>query len=126
LNDMGMEPNMAGRGVRTKNRQIRALLKVNKNITVDQIAYQMGCHPNSIRSFMERHRLKRHTKREERAYLACGHHDWRKCGYCKHYDSLKNLITYGYSQYWHRECFNKKCRDYQREQRLVKKYNLKV
>lgn len=29
--------------------------------------------------------------RKERAFKICGHDDWRKCKYCKRYDSVENL-----------------------------------
>ena len=33
-----------------------------------------------------------------RALQACGHAGWRKCGYCKRYDDIRNLSVYGSRQ----------------------------
>jgi hypothetical protein len=43
--------------------------------------------------------------REINALEACGHKDWRKCMYCKEYDSPDNLYINGHKAY-HRKCHN--------------------
>jgi hypothetical protein len=43
------------------------------------------------------------------AYDACGNANWRKCRYCKVYESIDRLTTYRDGQssvYWHKECAN--------------------
>jgi len=56
-----------------------------------------------------------------RALLACGNPNWRKCGYCKKYDDIKNLhcLRNGYV-YEHRSCYN----TYQIERRKKLKLSL--
>lgn len=39
----------------------------------------------------------------QRAFDACGHHDWRRCTFCKTYDAPANL-SMNRKQAWHREC----------------------
>lgn len=48
------------------------------------------------------------------AYRNCGHVDWRKCKYCKQYDSVENLsISTGngkWSNVYHKKCENRRKR----------------
>jgi hypothetical protein len=41
-----------------------------------------------------------------RARAACGHADWRKCQYCKRWDSCANLMKTNISGNAHRDCRN--------------------
>jgi hypothetical protein len=40
------------------------------------------------------------------AKKACGHADWRKCGYCKQYDEPANLYIPNVGMPRHLKCFN--------------------
>lgn len=55
----------------------------------------------------------------EKAYRLCGHASWRKCKYCRKYDSVEKLIiTGGKRAYaYHSECFN----EYRRHLRTLKR-----
>jgi hypothetical protein len=54
------------------------------------------CQDNAYHKFLHR---------RMRAYKACGHANWRKCKYCKQYDSLDNLSASGHG-FVHRRCAN--------------------
>ena len=45
-----------------------------------------------------------------RAYKGCGHANWRKCKYCKNYDSPENL-TINDGSIHHKECRNQQDRE---------------
>lgn len=47
------------------------------------------------------HRL---LHRRTKAFDACGNADWRRCNFCKQYDSPENLIFDSFSHALHREC----------------------
>ncbi len=49
----------------------------------------------------------------QRAYDACGNANWRKCAYCKQYDSPEMMYNNKATSptYNHRECFNQKQRE---------------
>jgi hypothetical protein len=56
--------------------------------------------------------------RRQRAYEACGHANWRKCVYCKQYDSHSNLYIYEKGNpVFHMECHL----EYERLRRLKNK-----
>jgi hypothetical protein len=60
--------------------------------------------------------------RRMRAMQESGHADWRKCPYCKTYDSPEKMTkkvskVTSFSQHLHKSCFNK----YRREQYAIKK-----
>ncbi len=50
----------------------------------------------------------------QRAYNACGHATWRKCKYCKKYDSPENLEIY-YSGVCHAKCRKQYCKEWHRK-----------
>ncbi len=55
----------------------------------------------------------------QRAYNACGHADWRKCRFCKQYDSLNNLYIKGAIAN-HRHCMAKYARERRKDERNSK------
>lgn len=54
--------------------------------------------------------------RRTRAFIACGRPSWRKCPFCKRYDSPDNLIRHGGSRV-HHACRNAAGREYMRRRR---------
>lgn len=56
--------------------------------------------------------------RRKRAYEACGHANWLKCGYCHSYDDLNNLKTYpNHMGFFHSLCKNKYDRKWHKERK---------
>lgn len=47
----------------------------------------------------------------------CGHASWRKCSYCKKYDSPENLCIKKYRMAYHKECAQKEIREKRNELR---------
>jgi hypothetical protein len=41
-----------------------------------------------------------------KAFIACGHANWRKCKYCKIYDDPNNLIINISNKSYHKLCYN--------------------
>ncbi len=63
-----------------------------------------------------------HTRMD--AISACGHADWRKCKFCKQYDSIENLYTQDkpMGSIYHRSCE----REYSRSRRAMKSAQAQV